>query len=100
MKQYRPDPSGPITLKITLGCEVAQAGCGHVPCSPVPSVGSTTNNADGSTDVITFTPQVGPLGGGCRNWSATGSLEILNDLTASAQTFREACDAYGNPYAT
>ena len=100
IKQYRPDPSGPIKLKVTLGCEVAQAGCGHVPCSPIASVGSTTNNPDGSTDVVTYGPQVGPLGGGCRNWSATGSLEILNDLTASAQTFGEACDAYGNPYAT
>ena len=100
MKQYRPDSSGPITLKITLGCEVAQAGCGHVPCAPVQSIGSSTTNADGSTDVTTFTPQVGPLGGGCRNWTATGSLEIFNDLTGSAQTFREACDAFGNPYAT
>lgn len=100
IKQYRPDPTSEVTLKVTLGCEVAQAGCGHVPCSPVPSVGSTTNNPDGSTDVVTFTPQVGPLGGGCRNWSATGNLPILHDMTASGNTFREACDAFGNPYAT
>ena len=100
IKQFRPDSTAETTIDVTLSCEVAQAGCGHVPCSPVASIGGSTTNADGSTDTITFSPLVGPLGGGCRNWSATGGLIVLHDMTASGFTFGEVCAAYGNPYTT
>jgi len=100
MKQFRPDSTSSIMIDVTLSCEVAQPGCAHVPCTPVPSVGSSTTNADGSTTTTTYAAPVGPLGGGCRNWSATGGLDILHDMTGSGNTFREACDAYGNPYTT
>lgn len=98
IRQYSPSRSRDVKLKITLSCEVAQEGCGHVPCSPTASVGGTTNNPDGSTTVTTYSPLAGPLGGGCRDWSATGTLKILNDLTAATNTFSDAIDAYGNPF--
>ncbi|AON99098.1 hypothetical protein LIS111010_083 [Synechococcus phage S-RIM2] len=98
IRQYRPDPSRDITLNITLSCEVAQKGCDHVPCAPISEVGGTTTNEDGSTTTTTFTPLVGPLGGGCRDWSASGKLIIQNDLTASTNTIASAIDAYGNPF--
>ena len=98
IRQYSPSRSRDVKLKITLSCEVAQKGCGHVPCSPTASVGGTTNNPDGSTTVTTYSPLAGPLGGGCRDWSATGTLKILNDLTAATNTFSDAIDAYGNPF--
>lgn len=98
IRQYRPDTTKEARLNITLSCEVAQSGCSHVPCSPTGSTGSTTNNPDGSTTVITYSPLTGPLGGGCRDWSASGTLTILNDLTAAANTLGLAIDAYGNPF--
>ena len=85
-------------MNITLSCEVAQKGCAHVPCAPISEVGGTTNNEDGSTTTITFTSLVGPLGGGCRDWSASGKLIIQNDLTASTNTIASAVEAYGNPF--
>lgn len=98
IRQYRPDTTKEARLNVTLSCEVAQSGCSHVTCAPTASAGSTTNNPDGSTTVITYSPLTGPLGGGCRDWSASGTLTILNDLTAAANTLGLAIDAYGNPF--
>lgn len=100
IRQYRPDPSREVKLKVTLSCEVAQKGCAHVPCSPVGETGSTTNNPDGSTTTITYGTLTGPLGGGCRDWSATGDIIIQNDMTASTNTIGDAIERYGNPYFT
>ena len=100
IRQYRPDPAREVKLKVTLSCEVAQAGCAHVPCSPISETGSTTNNPDGSTTTITYGTLTGPLGGGCRDWSATGDIIIQNDMTASTNTIGDAIENYGNPYFT
>jgi len=98
MRQYRADPSNDITLNITLSCEVAQQGCSHVPCTPIPSVGSSSTDAEGTTTTITYSPLQGPLGGGCQDWSATGNMLIFNDLTSSATNVSRAAAAYGNPF--
>jgi len=96
--QVRTDNSSDTTLRITLSCEVADKGCDHVPCTPTGSTGSTTTDAEGTTTVITYSPLTGPLGGGCRDWSASGSLTIQNDMTATTNTIGRAIERYGNPY--
>jgi len=96
--QVRTDNSSDTTLRITLSCEVADKGCAHVTCTPVGSTGSTSTDAEGTTTTVTYRPLSGPLGGGCRDWSASGSLIIQNDMTATTNTIGDAIKRYGNPY--
>ena len=100
IRQYRPDSSREVKLKVTLSCEVVQAGCDHVPCSPISEIGGTETEEDGSTTTTTYGALTGPLGGGCRDWSATGDITIQHDMTASTNTIGDAIENYGNPYFT
>lgn len=96
--QVRTDNASDTTIRVTLSCEVAQKGCAHVPCSPTASVGGTTTDSDGNTIVTSYSALTGPLGGGCRDWSASGDLIIQNDMTATTNTIKDAISRYGNPY--
>ena len=98
IRQFKPDTTPDVKISVTLSCEVAQEGCGHVPCSPVGETGGTTNNADGTTTTTSYSALVGPLGGGCQNWSASGEIDLLNDMTGTTFTLGLAIGEYGNPY--
>ena len=98
IRQFKPDTTPDVKISVTLSCEVAQEGCGHVPCSPTGETGGTTNNADGTTTTTSYSTLVGPLGGGCQNWSASGEIDLLNDMTGTTFTLGLAIGEYGNPY--
>jgi len=89
LRQFRPDPRQDTTITVNLSVNVAQAGTSHFSCSQPPSSTRT-----GST----FSFLGGVQGPGCQNWSASGSLLMLNDFTSATRTLSKATAAYGNPY--
>lgn len=100
VRQFRPDNTEENRITINLSCEVVDPGCAHVPCSPVASVGGSTTDEENTTTTISYSTMQGPLGGGCRNWTASGTMIMMNDLSASANLLGEAIDENGNPFAT
>ena len=40
----------------------------------------------------------GLLGPGAEDWEATGTLRVLNDLTAATYNMGKCVEAYGNPF--
>jgi len=98
IKQYRPDSKDKINLKITLGCEVLEEGCGHVPCTGITQTAdSSSTDSEGNTETFTYTLS-DVLGPGCRNWEINGDLLIRHNFTRSANTYGSAVEAYGNPF--
>ena len=98
MRQYRASSTDKMDIKVTIGCKLNESGCGHINCNaPAVSAGSTTNNNDGSTTTKTYTMS-GLLGPGAEDWEATGTLRVLNDLTAATYNMGKCVEAYGNPF--
>ena len=98
MRQYRASSTDKMDIKVTIGCKLNESGCGHINCNaPAVSAGSTTNNGDGSTTTKTYTMS-GLLGPGAEDWEATGTLRVLNDLTAATYNMGKCVEAYGNPF--
>jgi hypothetical protein len=120
INQYRADPQRETSISITLSCNVAESGCDHLYdptanppvnlCPPPAGSAATTNaeeetyedeNAVEQTETVTYSysytlsPMLGP---GCDNWSASGSMTILNNLTKATNTYAAAVEAYGNPF--
>ena len=89
LRQFRPDPRVDTNITITLSVNVAQTGTSHFSC-PQPAASTRSGS--------TFSFLGGVQGPGCQNWSASGSMNMLNDFTQSAQTLAKATAAYGNPY--
>ena len=98
MRQYRASSTDKMDIKVTIGCKLNESGCGHISCNaPAVSAGSTTNNGDGSTTTKTYTMS-GLLGPGAKDWEASGTLRVLNDLTAATYNMGKCVEAYGNPF--
>lgn len=112
INQYRADTQKEVTISISIGCNVAESGCEHIEDEcPAPGLpASTTNDEEETytdennieqTETVTYSysyllsPLLGP---GCENWSASGSMTILNNLTKSANTYAAAVAAFGNPF--
>ena len=120
INQYRADPQRETSISITLSCNVAESGCDHMYdptanppvnlCPPPAGSAATTNDEEETyedengveqTETVTYSysytlsPMLGP---GCDNWSASGSMTILNNLTKATNTYAAAVEAYGNPF--
>ena len=67
---------------------MANVGTSHFSCPQPPA----------STRLGSTFSFLGDLLAGCRNWSASGSLLMLNDFTSATRTLSKATAAYGNPY--
>ena len=89
LRQFRPDPRQDTTITVNLSVNVANVGTSHFSCPQPPA-----STRLGST----FSFLGGPSGPGCQNWSASGSLLMLNDFTSATRTLSKATAAYGNPY--
>lgn len=118
IKQYRPDGNIETNISITIGCNVAEDGCGHIVSAPspgcpppgLPANSSTTTSETSDPDPVTgettttdttisYTYTVSPLlGVGCKSWSASGKMLVRHDLTRSRDTYAAAVRAYGNPF--
>jgi len=120
INQYRADGNSETSINVTIGCNVAESGCDHLYdptadppvnlCPPPAGSSATTNDEEETyedengveqTETVTYsysysiTPMLGP---GCENWSASGSMRILNNLTKAANTYAAAVNAFGNPF--
>ena len=109
LKQYKPDGNIDTTINITVGCNVAEDGCGHIePLCPPPGLPANTSETTSDTDegtgettetTISYTYTLGPLmGDGCKSWSASGKMLVRHNLTKATQTYADAVEAYGNPF--
>lgn len=114
IKQYRPDGNIDTKINITIGCNVAEDGCGHIEpgCPPpgMPANSSTTTSEESDPDpgtgettttetTVSYTYTTSPmLGDGCKSWSASGSMLVRHNLTKATQTYASAVQAYGNPF--
>lgn len=102
MKQYRADPRTSINIDLTLNCKPVTAGCLHFACNAPPNTPNSTSSStdgDGNTTTTTLTYTMSDLlGSGCKEWTATGTCKIFNDLTRSTENVARATQAYGNPY--
>ena len=89
LRQFRPDPRQDTTITVNLSVNVANVGTSHFSCPQPPA--STRLGSQ-------FSFLGGPSGPGCQNWSASGSMLMLNDFTSATRTLSKATAAYGNPY--
>lgn len=103
VKQYRADSNQQVVIKVTLGSETEESGCGHVVCSPppVPTDFSTTEMV-GEEEVTNdyeyaLLPQ-SPEGPGCQSWEAEGEMLIRHHMTKSTNTYKRTVESYGNPF--
>ena len=98
IRQYRPDPSTSTDITVKLSCSPVNTGCAHFACTaPQQSSDSTTTGSNGETITTTYTMS-GLLGDGCKAWSATGTMKMWNDMTASTNQIKNATQAFGNPF--
>ena len=98
IRQYRPDPSLSTDITVKLSCSPVNTGCAHFACTaPQQSSDSTTTGGNGETITTTYTMS-GLLGDGCKAWSATGTMKMWNDMTASTNQIKNATQAFGNPF--
>ena len=112
INQYRADGNSETTLKITIGCNQQESGCNHMlsicpqPAGSAPTTNDeqqeyTDENGQTQTETVTYSytyTMSQMLGPGCQDWTATGSMRILNNLTKAANTYASAVRAYGNPF--
>ncbi|WLW37023.1 structural protein [Synechococcus phage S-MS29] len=108
IKQYRPDGNIDTKINITVGCNVAEDGCGHIePGCPPPGMPADSSTTTSSTDdqgettdyTVSYTYTTSPmLGDGCKSWTASGSMLVRHNLTKATQTYANAVEAYGNPF--
>ena len=86
-----------------MTCTPVNPGIDETVCPPpTPLPGSSepeeTDPETGTTTSSTTTCTVsGPFGPGCQEWSASGTILFLHDLTRAAATVVDAAKAYGNP---
>ena len=108
LRQYRADPRTSININFTLSCSPVETGCSHFSCPPPaatpgstitdptetdPITGDTTDSSTTNTYTVSAL-----LGDGCKDWSASGSMKIFNNLTGAGQNVLRAVEAFGNPY--
>ena len=99
IRQFKPDKSQKTKMGITLSCIVDSIDCsGYCPELPeVPAAGGGTSNP--TTGISTsLTLLETRQEGSCTNWTASGSVDIYNNLTGTAQLFAAAVSRYGNPF--
>lgn len=103
IRQYRADPAERDRITVTLTCTPVNPGIDETVCpppTPLPG-GSEPEETDPETGVTTSSTTTctvsGPFGPGCQEWSASGTILFLHDLTRAAATVVDAAKAYGNP---
>lgn len=99
IRQFKPDKSQKAKMNITLSCNVDSISCSGL-CPELPEVpafgGGTSNPTTGQSTSLTLieTRQEGS----CTNWTASGTVDIYNNLTGSAALFAQAVSKFGNPF--
>lgn len=99
IRQFKPDKRQKAKMNITLSCNVDSISCSGL-CPELPEVpafgGGTSNPTTGQSTSLTLieTRQEGS----CTNWTASGTVDIYNNLTGSAALFAQAVSKFGNPF--
>ena len=88
--QYTPDPRPQSTMTVTLSVTSAtEPNCASL-CPPCPPTGGGSGIGILTTcEIISNQP---------RTFSVSGTVDIYNNLTASAQVFTQAVERWGNPF--
>lgn len=93
VRQYTPDSSTKTTMNISLTCTMPGLDCTDYCPDPA---NPTYTATPGVTTTLSYQPAT--ISGGCQNFTASGSVDIYNDMTAASNTFVSATEAFGNPF--
>ena len=102
IRQYVPDIRQKTSMDVSLKVEVpaidpeCTAYCGGL--GGVIDAGDIGDLVDFEDVVITRTYGDIDIYGGCQGFSASGTIDIYNDFSASAALFTSACEKMGNPF--
>lgn len=105
IKQYIPDKRVNSSISVTLSTTNQNSGCvqydpqGSVPCPCATSSYPSRTEVNGSsTSFLQSILNPNAQGVGCQNWSISGTIQVFNNLTTSANVFATAVGANGNPF--
>ena len=101
IRQYVPDNREKTKMDITLRVEVpaidpsCTSYCGGLG-GVLPTGGEPLVDFEGVT--ISYAFNNVDIFGGCQGFTASGTIDIYNDFSASAALFTAACEKMGNPF--